>query len=67
MCCMAPLDKFNFVMVVFALISIASFDDTVIQKVTNSIQGSDEWVPFFHLLIYKYKNSLKDVGIDIVE
>ncbi|XP_066254090.1 uncharacterized protein [Euwallacea similis] len=34
-CCMAPADKFNFAMVAFAFFSLASFDDTIIQKIRS--------------------------------
>lgn len=38
-CCLAPQDKFNFVMAVFAGISLASFDDTLLQSIQDSVNG----------------------------
>ncbi|KAL1493989.1 hypothetical protein ABEB36_009665 [Hypothenemus hampei] len=39
-CCMAPMDKFNFVMAAFALTSLASFDDNVIQATQDTLSMS---------------------------
>ncbi|ENN79287.1 uncharacterized protein LOC109535045 [Dendroctonus ponderosae] len=38
-CCMAPQDKFNFVMAVFAILSLASFDDNVTRNVQDTLQS----------------------------